>query len=130
LKLALQAPSGYNLQPWRFIVVQDEPNRRKLQKAAWRQARISEAPVVVIAVGLEENWERRASDVLREGVQRGAGKIEGLEQQKQQAVDFLANIPIEAWLNRQVMIALTAMMLLAEAYGFDTAAMEGFDPDK
>ena len=46
LKLALQAPSGYNLQPWRFIIVQDEQNRNKLQKAAWSQEKITEAPVV------------------------------------------------------------------------------------
>src|SRR5215471_15600274 len=59
LKLALQAPSGYNLQPWRFIVVQDEQNRKKLQRAAWNQEKIAEAPVIVIAVGLEENWEKR-----------------------------------------------------------------------
>lgn len=30
------------------------------------------------------------------------------------------------WLNRQVMIALTTMMLMAEALGYDTALMEGF----
>ncbi|HEV2762115.1 MAG TPA: nitroreductase family protein, partial [Pyrinomonadaceae bacterium] len=33
------------------------------------------------------------------------------------------------WLNRQTMIALTTMMLVAEAYGFDTAPMEGFDAE-
>jgi nitroreductase len=27
------------------------------------------------------------------------------------------------------MIAFTTMMLVAEAYGFDTAPMEGFDPE-
>src|SRR5438105_4368516 len=54
LQLASQAPSGYDLQPWRFIVVQDEQNRRRLQKAAFNQAKISEAPVVIIAIGMKE----------------------------------------------------------------------------
>jgi nitroreductase len=33
------------------------------------------------------------------------------------------------WVNRHTMIALTTMMLMAEAYGFDTAPLEGFDAD-
>jgi nitroreductase len=36
----------------------------------------------------------------------------------------------DVWLDRHVMIVVTAMMLVAEAYGFDTAPMEGFDPSK
>ena len=51
LQLASQAPSGYDLQPWRFIVVKDEQNRRRLQKAAMNQAKVGEAPVVIIAIG-------------------------------------------------------------------------------
>jgi nitroreductase len=38
-------------------------------------------------------------------------------------------MPLNAWLNRHTMIAVTTMMLVAESYGFDTAPMEGFDPE-
>src|SRR5713101_2707292 len=41
-----QAPSGYNLQPWQFIVVRDAENRRRLQAAAMNQVKVAEAPVV------------------------------------------------------------------------------------
>ena len=37
LSLAAQAPSGYNLQPWRFIVVRKEENRKRLQAVAFNQ---------------------------------------------------------------------------------------------
>jgi nitroreductase len=36
---------------------------------------------------------------------------------------------MDVWLNRHVMIAVTTMMLAAEVFGYDTAPMEGFDPD-
>jgi nitroreductase len=36
---------------------------------------------------------------------------------------------MNVWVNRHTMIAVTTMMLAAEAYGFDTAPMEGFDPE-
>src|SRR5262245_25275634 len=74
VRLALQASSGYNLQPWRFIVVRDEENRKRLQKVAFNQPKVAEAPVVVIAVGLKEEWRRTADEVFREGAKRGAGK--------------------------------------------------------
>jgi nitroreductase len=34
---------------------------------------------------------------------------------------------MDVWVNRHTMIAFTTLMLAAEAYGFDTAPMEGFD---
>ena len=51
LACAGQAPSGFNLQPWRFVVVREEENRRRLSRAAFGQSKVAEAPVVVIAIG-------------------------------------------------------------------------------
>jgi nitroreductase len=127
LQLAAQAPSGYNLQPWRFIVVREEANRQRLMKAAYNQAKIGQAPVVVIAIGMKEEWKQRADEVFREGAQRGAGRLENVEKYKQGALNFLSTLPMEMWVNRHTMIAFTTLMLVAEAYGFDTAPMEGFD---
>jgi len=128
LSFGAQSPSGYNLQPWRFIVVRDEENRRRLRRAAMNQAKVAEAPVVIIAVGVKSDLEQRADQVLREGARRGAGKFEDVENAKRGATKFLSTIPLDVWLNRHTMIAVTTMMLVAESYGFDTAPMEGFDP--
>jgi nitroreductase len=126
LHAGLQAPSGYNLQPWRFIVVREEENRKRLQGVAFKQAKVAEAPVVIIACGLKEQWKEWADEVFQEGVRRGAGKGDPAKQ-KQGAFDFLSGLRMDVWTNRHTMIALTTMMLVAEAYGFDTAPMEGFD---
>ena len=34
------------------------------------------------------------------------------------------------WLNKQVMLAYTSMMLMAEVLGYDTAPLEGFEQAK
>jgi nitroreductase len=128
LSFGAQAPSGYNMQPWRFIVVRDEENRRKLRRVAMNQAKVAEAPLVIIAVGVKSDLEQRADQVLREGARRGAGKFEDVDAAKRGAMTFLSGIPLDVWLNRHTMIAITIMMLVAESYGFDTAPMEGFDP--
>ena len=127
LKLAAQAPSGYNLQPWRFIVVRDAENRKRLQAAAFGQPKVAEAPVVVIAIGMKEEWKKRADEVFQEGPKRGFGKPENTQKYMEGALGFLSTLPMDVWVNRHTMIAFTTLMLAAEAYGFDTAPMEGFD---
>ena len=127
LQLGLQAPSGYNLQPWRFIVVREEENRKRLQSVAFNQPKVGQAPVVVIAVGMKEEWKHRADEVFQEGAARGAGSPDTVEQYKQGALGFLSHMPMDVWVNRHTMIAFTTLMYAAEVYGFDTAPMEGFD---
>ena len=38
-----------------------------------------------------------------------------------------STLPLNVWVTRQTMIAFTTMMLVAEAFGYDTAPLEGFD---
>lgn len=127
LRFGGQAPSGYNLQPWRFIVVRDAENRKRLQKVAYNQPKVAEAPVVIICLGMKEEWKERAGEVFREGAERGAGRVDTWEKAREGAVAALSKAPMPLWVNRHTMIAVTTMMLVAEAYGFDTAPMEGFD---
>lgn len=128
LRLGAQAPSGYNLQPWRFIVVRDEENRQRLRSVAFNQPKVGQAPVVIIAVGMKQEWKARADEVFREGAERGAGSPDKWQQYRDGALQFLEGMQhMPTWVNRHTMIAFTTMMLVAEAYGFDTAPMEGFD---
>ena len=43
LRAGLQAPSGYNLQPWRFVVVQTAEQKKRLRAASFNQAKVEEA---------------------------------------------------------------------------------------
>src|SRR5271167_1755728 len=47
LDAGLHAPSGYNMQPWRFIVVRTPEQRRRLRSASFNQAKVEEASVVI-----------------------------------------------------------------------------------
>ena len=119
LQFAAQAPSGYNLQPWRFIVVREKGNRERLKKAAYNQEKISEAPVVIIAFAMKDDWKNYIDVIFDEGVRRGCGKSESVLAIKKQAGDFLEKgIYPSVWLNRHTMIAMTTMMLMAEALWF------------
>lgn len=49
------APSQHNLQPWRFVVIQDHERKRLLAQASSRGKIIAEAPAVVVAFAVEED---------------------------------------------------------------------------
>src|SRR2546423_11865552 len=69
-----EAPSGYNLQPWRFVVVRDAEMRKKLQEAAMGQPKVGEAPVVLVACGDPQGWKNGDLDkMLKLAAEHGYG---------------------------------------------------------
>ncbi len=132
LDAGLHAPSGYNLQPWRFVVVQHPEQRRRLRAASYNQAKVEEASAVIVACGDRDGWRRDLDEMLRMG--RGAGMPESYAAQAKESVPaYLASFTddqMTGWLNKQVMLAYTHMMLMAEVLGYDTAPLEGFEQHK
>jgi len=66
VEAACRAPSAGNRQPWEFVVVRDEENRRRLAEAAYGQSFIAEAPVVFVVCA---DPNRSASRYGRRGVE-------------------------------------------------------------
>jgi len=58
LEAACWAPNAGNMQPWRFIVVEDTARRRALAAAALNQGFIAEAPVVIVVCAVPEESAR------------------------------------------------------------------------
>ena len=55
LAAARLAPSQGNLQPWRFVVVQDDERKRLLAQACVEGKPVAEAPIAVVAFSVEED---------------------------------------------------------------------------
>jgi nitroreductase len=55
LSAARLAPSHHNMQPWRFVVVQDDERKRLLAQATNRGRLIGEAPTTIVAFAVEED---------------------------------------------------------------------------
>ncbi|HEY5330134.1 MAG TPA: nitroreductase family protein, partial [Acidobacteriaceae bacterium] len=132
LDAGLHAPSGYNMQPWRFIVVQQEEQKRRLRAASYNQAKVEEASAVIVACGDRDGWRKDLDEMLRLG--RAAGMTEGYAAQAEISVPaYLSSFSedqMTGWLNKMVMLAFTSMMLMAEVMGYDTAPMEGFEQQR
>jgi nitroreductase len=132
LEAGLNAPSGYNMQPWRFIVVQSAEQKKRLRAASYNQAKVEEASAVIVACGDADGWRKDLDLMLQLG--REGGMPESYAAQARSSVpNYLSSFSSEqmrAWLNKQVMLAFTHMLLMAEVMGYDTAPMEGFEQDK
>ena len=132
LQAGLNAPSGYNMQPWRFVVVESPEQKRKLRAASYNQAKVEEASAVIVACGDCDGWRRDLDEMLRLG--REGGMPESYAAQAKSSVPhYLSSFSkdeMHGWLNKQVMLAFTHMLLTAETMGYDTAPMEGFEQEK
>ena len=59
LEAGRRAPSWGNVQPWRYIVVQDKARIGELAKISGGQPHISTAPVVIVCCGLTEAFSQK-----------------------------------------------------------------------
>lgn len=132
LDAGLSAPSSHNMQPWRFIVVQSDEQKKRLRAASYNQGKVEEASAVIVACGDADGWRKDLDTMIYQGLE--GGMPEGYAAQARNSVpNYLSHFSTEemhGWLNKNVMIALTHMMLMAEAMGYDTAPMEGFEQEK
>ena len=132
LEAALSAPSEHNVQPWRFVVVQDEEQKRRLRGAAYNQARVEEASAVIVACGDADAWRKDVDEIVRLGLEGGMpeGYAAQMPERLTNYFSRFSSDEMHAWLNKMVTYSVTHMLLMAEVMGYDTALLEGFEQDK
>lgn len=132
LETANLAPSSFNLQPWRVIVVRNTDRKKVLRKCAFDQPKVEDASAVLIMIadpkGVEENTDR----MLNSWQELGYMKPEMRETYKGMIKNLYSE---EGSLKRKLFAvkntSLFAMnlMLTARGMGFETHPMDGFDED-
>jgi nitroreductase len=124
VRTAALAPSAFNLQPWRFVAVQDGALKSRLAAAAHNQAQVTHAPVVIALYTDTADAVETRADVIHpafpvERRERTAATIARAFAEKT-ASDR------EAWGASQGYIALGFLLLAATSLGYQTSAMMGF----
>jgi nitroreductase len=126
LRLTGLAPSAWNLQPWRFVIVEDPALRRQLADAAYGQAQVAGAPAVIVLYTDMADTLERLDDVVRPGTEPEAG--ERFTAQVRGVFAKQTGAERETWAAAQGYIALGYLVLAAESLGYSTSPMLGFDP--
>lgn len=126
LEQTILSPTSFNIQNWRFVVVQDSDIKQQLRAAAWDQAQVSEASIVIVLCADLKAWqkdpERYWCNAPEETQQMIVPMIKSFYDGKEQLQRDEAM--------RSCGIAGQTIMLTAKAMGYDSCPMIGFDPEK
>ncbi|WP_223702356.1 nitroreductase family protein [Sutcliffiella deserti] len=127
LQATITAPSSWNLQHWKFLVVQSETQKQKLLPIGYNQQQIVDSSVTIAILGdLEANLnaEKVYGEVVNKGFMPPAvkdtliGQINAAYTSNQLARD-------EAVMNSS--LAAMQLMLAAKDKDYDSVPMGGFD---
>ncbi len=125
LRLALHAPSAFNLQHVRLVEVSDSALRAQIREVGWNQAQMTEASMLVVVCAKLDSWEadaRRVWEGAPEQVQDYmAGAIDNYYRGKPQ-------VQRDETMRSCGLLAQT-LMLAARGKGLDSCPMDGFDFD-
>ncbi|WP_103106123.1 nitroreductase family protein [Brevibacillus reuszeri] len=132
LKEATLAPSSSNLQPWRFLVIDDQELKEKLLPIAFNQQQVVDASAVIAILGDYEGY-KVAETIYSKAVDAGYMNEEVKSTLIQNINSRYSNREREVI--KQIALVdggLVAMqfMLVAKARGYDTVPMGGYNPAK
>ncbi len=125
LSAAILAPTAFNIQNWRFVVVDDTELRNQIRQASWNQAQVTDASLLIIMCADLNAWEKEPERYWRnadkpvqdylipaiDNYYRGRDQV-----QRDEAM-------------RSCGIAAQTLMLSAKSMGYDSCPMDGFDFD-
>ncbi len=125
MSLAILSPTAFNIQNWRFVLVQDAALRQEIRKVSWDQAQVTDASLLTVLTADLKAWEkqperywRNAPKPAQDFLIPAIGQYYGGREQVQRD---------EAM--RSCGMAAMTIMLAAKEMGYDTCPMDGFDFD-
>lgn len=125
---ATLVPSAANLQPWRFLVIRDARNRRRLRACVYDRPEVVEAPVVIMVLAYHHAHRTHLEAVVDRQVALGiitpeeAAKLRATVPRHIDRLDDPAAPARAASLRAEV-----ALRLVAESLGVATALVEEYD---
>ena len=132
IELTVAAPSSWNLQDWRIVVVRDNAQRLALAGAAFNQQQIVQAPVTFVFGADAAAWKKDQTPIYDAARANGAWPEETIEYFKTIVPQFQTGLGDKnrEYAVKDATIAATHLVLAAESLGLATCFMNGFVEDK
>lgn len=127
---AVLAPSAFNLQPWRILVVKTPEAKQKLFNLANKQPKVLDASATLILIGDREGYAD-SNPVWEEMLQSVGGNKEMVDGAKQAAA-FLYGTSEERkikFAESNTGLLAMSLMIAAEEFGVHSHPMSGIDFD-
>jgi nitroreductase len=125
MSLARLAPTAFNQQNYRFVLVRDAKLRQQIREAAWDQAQVTDASLLIVVCADLKAWQkdpaRYWANASREVQDYMRSAIDSYYRNREQVQRDEAM--------RSAGIAAQTIMLAAKSMGYDSCPMDGFDYD-
>lgn len=123
MSLALLAPTAFNIQNWRFVLVRDPALRRQIRAVAWDQAQVTDASLLIVLCADLKAWEKNparywanAAQPVKDYLVPAIGTYYRGREQVQRDEGM-----------RSCGIVAQTLMLAAQEMGYASCPMDGFD---
>ncbi len=130
INLAGMSPSSSNTQPWQLIVVEDSEAKKRLRKAAFDQPKITDASATLILLGDPQAYKAE-NPTYQSFVERGYMDEAGLKDFTDMVENLYENLETpDRFAAKNSALYGMSLMYAAEAYGWQTHPMIGFNPEE
>ncbi|MBX7223601.1 MAG: nitroreductase family protein [Blastocatellia bacterium] len=131
VELTVAAPSSWNLQDWRIVVVREPEQKAALQAAAFNQTMVTQAPVTFVFAADAYAWQEGLDRIFTQALESGAWNEGTVGYFKNAIPGFQTKLGDKnrEYAVKDAMIAATHLVLAAESLGLSTCFMNGWSED-
>lgn len=127
LEAAIQSPTSFNIQHWRFVLLKDKELRSKIRSEyANNQAQITDASLLVLLTADVKAWQKNPARYWQNAPKEVADLLVGWMGPFHEGKEWLQRDEAQ----RSIGMAMQTIMLAAKGLGYDSCPMIGFDIDK
>jgi nitroreductase len=132
LSLMQDAPSSWNFQPTRVVMIRSMAQKEALAAAAWGQKQILEAPVTFVFAVSIRGWEKNMGEILKSGVSSGAWPQKFADWIGENAPGFQKGLGDKEreYAIKDAIIMATTLALAAQSKGYSNCYINGWDEAK
>lgn len=132
VELTVAAPSSWNLQDWRIVLVQDTAQRQALCEAAFNQAQVIQAPVTFVFAADAGAWKKDQTPIYEQAIANGAWTQSTVEYFQKAVPQFQENLGEKQreYAVKDAIIAATHLVLAAQSLGLSTCMLNGWTEEK
>ena len=124
LEAAIQAPTSFNIQHWRFVILRDPALRAKIRKEYGNdQAQMTDASLLILMTADMKAWAKEPSRYWQNAPQEINELLVGWMGPFHEGREWLQRDEAQ----RSIGMAMQTLMLAAKAMGYDSCPMIGFD---
>jgi len=125
MSLAMLSPTAFNIQNWRFVLVQDPELRKQVRAASWDQAQVTDVSLLVVLVADLKSWEKQPERYWRNVDEPVRNYLVAAIDQYYRGKE---RVQRDEGMRSCGMAAMT-LMLAAKEMGYESCPMDGFDFD-